>query len=90
MGTAGIIKGSVMDKRSGQPLPLVNIVLEGTALGVATGADGSYIITDIPAGEYNLTVSMMGYKKLIQKVEVFVDQISTINFELEEEIPRVS
>ncbi|MCK4271904.1 carboxypeptidase-like regulatory domain-containing protein, partial [bacterium] len=60
-GTAGIIKGSVMDKRSGQPLPLANIVLERTTMGAATDPEGIFFILDVPQGSYQVRATMMGY-----------------------------
>ena len=78
----GKIEGKVIDAHTQRPLVGANVVIEGTTLGAASGTDGSYVITAVPAGEYNLIVSMMGYRKITKKVEVFADEITTVNFEL--------
>jgi len=57
-----VLKGSVRDS-GGQPLPGVSVMLKGTALGVATDAEGRFSIT-IPAGEKypELLFSFIGMK----------------------------
>jgi len=82
----GKIEGKVIDAHTKRPLVGANVVIEGTTLGAASGTDGSYVITAVPAGEFTLTVSMMGYKKMTEKVKVFADQITTVNFELKETV----
>jgi hypothetical protein len=49
-GTTGKISGQVMDARTGEPLPGVNIVITQTAIGAATNLDGFYYIINIPPG----------------------------------------
>jgi hypothetical protein len=41
----GEIHGRVIDVDTGEPLPLANIIIQGTTLGDATDADGSYVIS---------------------------------------------
>ncbi len=56
------VSGTVTDKDSGQPLVGVNVVVEGTSMGSATGADGSYTISDVSDGSYrgNKTIDLKG------------------------------
>jgi len=56
----GTIRGVVTDKASGEPLPAANIVVVGTMMGTTTDADGAFIL-EVPAGEYTLRVSYIGY-----------------------------
>ena len=83
---AGKIEGTVIDAETKEPLVGVNVVIEGTTLGAATGADGSYVITAVPVGKYKLVVSMMGYKKLTKSVRVRPDETTLVNFEFEETV----
>ncbi len=83
-GTAGVIKGSVMDKRSGQPLPLANIVLERTTMGAATDPEGIFFILDVPQGSYQVRATMMGYKSASRTVQVQAGRTVTVSFELRE------
>ena len=56
------IKGKVLDKSTGEPLPGANVMLENTNLGSATSFDGTYTINNIPPGNYVLQVKYLGYK----------------------------
>ena len=45
--------------------------------------DGNYIVLNIPVGEYDVVVQMMGYQKqTITGVNVVMDQTSWLNFKL--------
>lgn len=57
------LSGSVTDSISDETLIGVNIVFSGTTLGTATDLNGNYTVTDIPAGEYNIQISYVGYEK---------------------------
>jgi TonB-linked SusC/RagA family outer membrane protein len=60
------ITGSVTDANTGEPLPGVNIVIEGTTMGAITEADGNYSI-DVPSESAVLVFSYVGYTT--QRVE---------------------
>ncbi|MCI0513345.1 TonB-dependent receptor [candidate division KSB1 bacterium] len=82
-GTTGKISGVVVDADTGEPLPAVNVSLEGTNLGAATDLKGYYVILNLPPGIYNLKTSMMGYKtQRIANVRVNIDLTREVNFRL--------
>lgn len=83
-GTTGKFAGKVTDADSGEPLPGVNVIIEGTDLGAATDLEGDYYIINVPPGHYTLTASMMGYKT-INKTDLLlsVDHTVTTNFIME-------
>ncbi|WP_041340621.1 TonB-dependent receptor domain-containing protein [Runella slithyformis] len=58
------IIGIVLDSLSNQPLPYATIQLTNTALKINTIADGSgnYIFKKLAKGDYEITVSYVGYK----------------------------
>ncbi len=60
----GAIEGVVLDKKTGAPLPGVNIVVEGTQRGGATDSKGIFRITNLPPGTYNLIFSFIGYARM--------------------------
>lgn len=64
--TGGKIAGQVTDEND-NPLPGVNIIVEGTMLGAATGENGYYSILNVPPGTYQLSVSMIGFEKVTVK-----------------------
>ncbi len=66
----GVIKGKVVDSNTGQPLPGANVLIAGTTIGAATNISGDFTITRVPAGEYVLIASYLGYQR--KEVEVTV------------------
>ena len=58
----GTISGKIIDAKSSEPLPGVNILVKGTYYGTATGANGQFRITNIATGSYDVEISMIGYK----------------------------
>lgn len=59
------LSGTIIDSLTSESLIGVNVVLVGTTLGASTDLDGSYLISNIPAGEYTLQISYVGYEKTI-------------------------
>jgi len=55
------LSGMVTDARSGQPLPGVNVVVEGSNNGVSTDFDGKYQLTNLKNGE-TVTFTYIGYQ----------------------------
>ncbi len=82
-GTTGKIAGVVKDAGNKEPLPGVNLIIEGTSMGAVTSLDGDYFIINVPPGRYNLRATMMGYTPVIQReVLVQTDHTTTIDFNL--------
>jgi hypothetical protein len=81
-GTDGTIRGKVTDI-DGNPLPGANIYVPDVGIGAAAGGDGGYIILNIPVGDYDVVVQMMGYQKqTMTEVSVMMDQTVWLNFKL--------
>jgi outer membrane receptor protein involved in Fe transport len=82
-GTTGKLAGEVHDKESKEPLPGVNVVLDGTTIGGTTDANGRYYILLIAPGTYSISASIIGYQTVkVTNVKVNVDLTTTVNFEL--------
>ena len=82
--SSGKIAGVVKDKSTGEPLPGVNVVIEGTTMGSATDIDGYYVILNVPVGVYTLKASYIGYKDVkIENVRVSAGITTEINIEME-------
>ncbi|MCK5076612.1 MAG: TonB-dependent receptor, partial [Calditrichia bacterium] len=85
--TTGKIAGVVVQKSNGEPMPGVNIYLEGSPYGAATDVDGYYYILNVPPGTYTVVAQMVGFKKTkVTRVKVNVDLTTDTHFKLEEEI----
>lgn len=54
------VTGKVTDVTNGDPMPGVNVTVEGTTLGVVTDVDGNYSI-EVPADNSVLVFSFVGY-----------------------------
>jgi len=82
-GITGKIAGIITDAATGEPLPAVNIVIEGTTLGGATDNEGHYFIINIPPGTYTLQASMVGYTVESKTgVIVNVDHTTPVDFDM--------
>ena len=84
-GTTGKISGTVTDAKTGEKLPGVNVVIEGTKLGATTNPDGFYTILNVPPGGYRLKASLVGYAaSTVTGVRVNIDQTTSLDVTLNE------
>jgi len=78
----GRISGSVLDKRSSEPLSNVNVTIPGTMYGAATDEEGNYLILGVPSGKYRIVASMIGYRTETRTIEVTRGESAVVDFEL--------
>jgi len=82
--SVGKITGVATDESNGEPLPGVNVIIEGTTMGAATDIDGYYVILNVPVGTYSLRSSYIGYKDIVvENVRVSAGITTQMNFKLE-------
>ncbi|MDR2562442.1 MAG: outer membrane beta-barrel protein [Prevotellaceae bacterium] len=82
----GIVKGNVIDKKTGEALIGAGVTIESLKRAVATDYEGGYSLSNLPTGVYVLKVSSVAYKTTeLTEVEVTDGQTSTVNIALEEE-----
>ena len=81
----GTVEGRVTDARTGETLPGVNVVLEGTTLGTSTGADGEFSF-EAPPGDYDLVATFVGFLRAEQPVVVRPGQAVRVEVEIEEDL----
>lgn len=72
-----IVSGKVTDYLTGEPLPGVNIIIQGTTTGTVTDMDGNYSL-QVPGSESILSFSFIGY----ETEDVTVGEQTTINISL--------
>jgi outer membrane receptor protein involved in Fe transport len=85
LGQSGKISGRVTEGASGDPLPGVNIVIDGTSTGAVSDADGYYDIINVRPGVYQLRISFIGYTtKLVDNVDVNTGLTTTVDVTLDE------
>jgi len=86
-GETGVVIGTIMDNATQQPLPGVNVFIEGTALGAASDLNGNFHITKVPIGFYHVRFSSIGYKPLTKlNVRVVSNRPVVIKAELEQQV----
>ena len=75
------VSGTVTEAASGQPLPGVNIAIQGTTTGTTTNAQGQYSLT-VPGPDAVLVFSFVGFETR----EVEVGNRTAIDVQLQEDI----
>lgn len=63
----GIITGRVLDASTQEPIEYANIILRSkydslNVTGTITGSDGTFFLTGVPLGEYQIEVDFIGYR----------------------------
>ena len=69
----GVVKGKVLDKQTDEALQFVNVKLmqgEKMVQGSITDVKGSFTMSNVPDGQYTLTVSFVGYKPLTRRINI--------------------
>jgi iron complex outermembrane receptor protein len=80
-----VVTGRVVDS-TGAPLPGVNVVVAGSAIGAATDADGRFRLPAVPPGNPVVEVSMVGYRRIRNAISLSPGATVELNFRLEEEV----
>jgi TonB-linked SusC/RagA family outer membrane protein len=76
----GVIRGRVTQASGGQPIPNVQIVVAGTALGALTGETGEYSLPAVPAGTHVVIARRIGFTGARDTVAVTAGQTVTADF----------
>ena len=75
----GIISGVLTDKDSNnETLPFANVLLKGTSFNTTTDIDGKYTL-NVPAGDYVIQYSFIGYESIEIPVAVNSGETITAN-----------
>jgi TonB-linked SusC/RagA family outer membrane protein len=78
----GTIAGTVVDSTTSEALPGVNVTVQGLNIGAATGADGQFEISGVPAGDQTLVASFVGYTTKEIPVEVEAGETMTVDIRM--------
>ena len=62
---AARVRGRVVAAVSREPLAAVRVQVQGARIGALSGADGQFVLADVPAGVVNLEFSLLGWKSLV-------------------------
>ena len=85
--TTGKIAGRVTDAATGDPIPMVQVILTETGQGTITDVDGYYAIINVRPGTYEVSFRFVGYAETkVQNVQVEIDETRTIDVQMQEEV----
>lgn len=80
---SGKIAGKIRDAATGEEIPFVNIIIEGTTMGSASDIEGNYFILNVPPGTYNVKASAIGYNSVsVQNIKVATGFTTNLDFKL--------
>ena len=79
----GSIEGTVLDAEFTTPLPEASITTSPATEALVTGGDGKFKITDIPVGEYAVSITKTGYDKKSVSVSVKSGKTTTATIMLQ-------
>ena len=69
LAQTGSVSGTVLTDEGDTAIGAV-VRLDGTSYGAVTDLDGMFIINDVPSGEYDLTISSIGFQSNTQSVVI--------------------
>jgi len=79
----GIVAGTVVDAKTGETLPGVNVVIAETQQGAATDAEGEFRLTGVGPGEYTLRATFVGYQPAERTVSVSAESTTQVRIRLQ-------
>jgi len=79
---SGKIEGRITDKSNNEPLPFVNVIIDGTNIGSSTDFDGKFIFTGLEPGFINLRASFVGYNSILSD-DILITNSGTAYIELQ-------
>lgn len=82
-GQGATISGKVSNL-SGEPLGFSSVAIEGSAMGASTDENGVFTIANVPAGEYKIVASFLGYETNRRRIKLAAGDQLTIDFTLAE------
>ena len=71
---AASIFGYIREDHTGEPLAYANVFIQQSGFGDATNEDGYYAILNLPAGDYDISISIIGYKMITQPITILTDE----------------
>lgn len=80
----GKVRGFVYDENK-NPVPFANVVVTGTNIGTLTSEGGYYVLNNVPVGNQEIQVILMGYQTSKQPVTVSATRVPQLDFTLREE-----
>jgi TonB-dependent receptor len=87
---AATIRGNVKDETTGEMLVGASIYIQELKHGTISGLDGSYVIKNIPIGNYTLLCKYVSYQTIERKISVGDNDSQIIEFGLSQMFNELS
>ena len=78
----GSIAGTVRTAGTNEPLPGVQVFVEGTQRGAVTAVDGSFVISSVPAGSRMVEARFVGFETSRHDVRVTANSTTNVSISL--------
>ncbi|HEV8375660.1 MAG TPA: TonB-dependent receptor [Candidatus Polarisedimenticolia bacterium] len=79
----GALRGSVMDRELGSPLPGARVAVVGTVLATVTSPEGTFLLPQVPVGSYSVSFTKTGYERqLLTGVTVNAGRLTELKVEM--------
>ncbi|WP_420633662.1 SusC/RagA family TonB-linked outer membrane protein [Candidatus Palauibacter sp.] len=85
----GAVSGTITDSETLAPVAGAQVIVAGTVIGTLSGAEGTYRMEGVPAGEQTVTVRLIGYREMSQTVSVSSGQVATADFAMSQTALRL-
>lgn len=79
---AATVNGRVFDKETNEPLVAASVYFAETTIGTSVELDGTYSLTVVKPGNYELVVSMIGYETQMTSLVVEAGKSYSMEFKL--------
>ncbi len=76
-----VITGNVIDEKTSEPLPYVNIGIKDKSIGTFSDSNGAYRL-ELPRGDYDLVISYVGYEKMEKHIHIDGKKTHVVDFSL--------
>jgi GWxTD domain-containing protein len=76
------VSGHIYDAVTKKPIYYANVFIANTTRGSTTDQEGFFRIPNVPLGNYELVVSMMGYALNIKKIDLLKEEDRIFNFSI--------
>lgn len=84
------LKGKVLDAENNEPLPFVNLIVSGTALGTVTDINGNFLLSGLTPGFVRVEASFVGYRQAISsEIEVSKANTNYIEITMEKQLEQL-
>ncbi|MFT3933204.1 MAG: TonB-dependent receptor [Chitinophagaceae bacterium] len=80
IGLIGSLSGTVIEKKTGNPLPAATVYITDLKIGAIADSNGHYVFKSLPSGTYLVEVRNVGFKSVTKNV--VINGNVTENFEL--------